>query len=422
VISSPSLINIDVRSEKPFFLSTKAQEIQELAHRLHWAEMRNHPETRNLLLPVTNPTEWHNIKEDLEDLYYFLTDKKISLKFEQSNQPNYLGTKLPFGGEAPLEVCLFSGGVDSGAYASMMARKHEHAVLSHTATSRTIYGKARRFFTKYLSKSGTSMVASWIRNGEQVSGLSQTRGLVFLANAISIAEHLECKTVVIPENGPLMINPPVSRRAQATKTSNPEMIANLVRIVNTVLGSEIVAKTPFVDRTRGEITLLLPESMIADTYSCFSSQGQDRMCGICFACFTRILACAAIGVNERIEETYLRNPFEVNVSTLSETNLRKARILIDALAFWRSTINPETLNSLERKRIDRMNKSFPVMKRQALEMLVGVEHYSARSPAGGAVGKFAKSVVSSLPKDILDAREEELLKLAASLKVGVLYE
>jgi 7-cyano-7-deazaguanine synthase in queuosine biosynthesis len=407
------LINIDVRSGKPFLLSTRAKELQEVANHLHWAERWNQGPDQHVSIKVSNPSRWDEVKDNLENLYYFLTDKEIFLRFEKGSQPDEPGTKLPFG-SYDSEVCLFSGGIDSGAFAWLLAKERKPAVLSHTETSLMLYGKARKFFERYLSKPWLSMTASRIRGKEQVYGLSQTRGLVFLANALSIAEHLGATSVVVPENGPLMLNPPVSRRSQATKTSNPVMIDEFLGIVNKVLGGSIVVKTPFANRTRGEVAVVLNERMVADTYSCFSSQGQKRMCGMCFACFTRILACQAVGIHENLDQAYATNPLETDISPLSEINKRKARIQIDALTFWRNLAALDSEVGLESARFKLISQRTPLIRRQALEMLVGVLHYSEHYPAAGTVGGIARSLLNEIPADLLAAREQEIAKLVVA--------
>ncbi len=379
---------------------------------MHWAEKWNQSPDQPLSIQVSSPLTWDNVRSDLEDLYYFLTDREVSLRFEKSGQPDEPGTKLPFG-SYDSEVCLFSGGIDSGAYAVRLVREHRLAVLSHTETSLMLYGKAKSFFRHYLSKPWISMTASRIRGLEHVSGLSQTRGLVFLANALSIAEHLGASSVVVPENGPLMLNPPVSRRSQATKTSNPAMIDGFLEIVNKVLDSRIVVKTPFADKTRGEVAIILSDQMVADTYSCFSSQGQKRMCGMCFACLTRILACQAFGIHEDLDRAYETNPLEIDISSLSEVNRRKARIQMDAFTFWRSLASPDSEDGIELARFKVMINGSPLMHRQALEMLVGASHYTQSHPASGTVGEYARSVVESTPSDLLAAREEAITQMVA---------
>ena len=407
------LVNIDVRSGKPFLLSSRAKELQEVANGLHWAERWSQGPDQPVSIRVSNPSRWDGVKSDLEDLYYFLTDKEISVKFEKGNQADEPGTKLPFG-STDSEVCLFSGGIDSGAYATILSRERRHAVLSHTETSLMLYGKAKTFFQRYLRRPSLSMTASRFRSGEQVYGLSQTRGLVFLANALSIAEHLEASTVVVPENGPLMLNPPVSRRSQATKTSNPAMISGFLDIVNRVLDSNIVVRTPFSDKTRGEVAIILTDKMVGDTYSCFSSQGQKRMCGMCFACLTRILACQAFGIREDLARSYETNPLEVDIASLTEVNRRKARIQIDALTFWRSLASPDSEDGIELARFNLIVSRSPLMRRQALEMLVGVSQYAKHHPASGTVGKYATSVVDSTPADLRAGREEEIAQMVAN--------
>ena len=400
---------IDEKTGHTFPLSSSSKEVQNVACQLYEAELRGLSDNDTLELRVSGELDWEPVVERTEELLRFLIGTRPKIVLRTSLRERTKVGRLEFAQSVPT-VSLYSGGLDSGAFAVHLAREEPHSVLSHTETSFPIYGKARKFFSNFVG-GGVGLVVSRIKSDVAQWGMINTRGMVFLSNALAIAHELEAQRVVVPENGPMMLNPPVSSQAQSSKTANPEMIALWTDIVNEVLGARIVIETPYAESTKAEIIQGLrdPEA-IAQTYSCFSSQGQGRMCGLCLACFVRITSCFASGLPEDIGRTYSHNPFSEILSSLGIRNQDKLMLLRDALEFWASLADPNTEEvRYRREKAERTVAKWPVMRRHGLDILLGVREYLESGGAcSGDAGALGLELLERAQPSLLDERKAEL--------------
>lgn len=402
------------QNDNPFELSTESLDAQRVAYSLHDADLSG-LDTALIQIQVVDKSKWMAAKEQIEELFSFLTGRTVEIDFLETHSPREWTQR--FDSTPPSAVSLFSGGLDSGTYAYMLSQNHERAVLSHTKTSLRLYGMAREFWQNYASN-GPSMVVTDHERSEREMGIANTRGLVFLTNAYCIAFETIAPRVVVPENGPLMINPPVSRMVMPTKTANPHMIRVWSSILNEVFDTAITAETPFLDNTKAEVILNIQRAdAIASTYSCFSSQGQEAMCGLCFACFVRMLSCLAVGKREDIGQVYMAHPLSDDMYQYKERNLEKATYLLDALRFWFRLIHPELEEVLpERKHAEQIVEKYPVMRRHSLDIFLGFDEYLIGGGIySGGVGLLAHKLLNRIDPSVLEARRGELRKKAESV-------
>ncbi len=400
---------IDEGTGNPLLLSSRSKGVQSVAYQLYQAELRGLRPGGLVELHVTDELGWDSCRGEIEDLLLFLVGTRPEVRFMQAASAPTSVKRLEFA--QPIStVSLFSGGLDSGAFAVYLSRWEPYSILSHTQTSKVIYGKARRFCSRFVV-GGVRMAVSRSRSEIPQWGMINTRGIVFLSNAMAIGVELGASRVVIPENGPMMLNIPVSRQAKSSKTANPHMIAEWAGIVNRVLGTSIAVETPYAESTKAEIIRKLgdPEA-VRQAYSCFSSQGQSRMCGLCLACFVRITSCYAAGLSEDVGSTYIHNPFSEGLSDLGAVNQGKSILLTEALEFWASIAEPSLEEvPIRRQKAERIARKWPVMRRHALDVLLGAREYSESGGAcDGEVGTVALEVLGKVDSELLERRKEEL--------------
>lgn len=393
-------------------MSSCSKEVQSVGYQLYQSELREHKSDAVLELHVSDELDWDPVRDEIEELLLFLSGTRPEVRFAKTASSPTRVKRLEF--VQPVStVSLFSGGLDSGAFAVQLGQREPFSILSHTETSKTMYGKARRFRSGFVER-GVQMVVSRARSETPQWGMINTRGIVFLSNAMAIAHDLDAQRVVVPENGPMMLNLPVSTQVKSSKTANPYMIAAWAKIVNRVLGASIAVETPYADSTKAEIIRRLgdPEA-VRHTYSCFSSQGQNRMCGLCLACFVRITSGNAAEVSEDISTTYIHNPFSESLTSLGDVNQNKVITLTEALDFWSSLADPSMEDvPIRQRRAERITKKWPVMRRHALDVMLGAREYIETGGAcDGRVGTIALEVLEKLGAEPLDKRKEELSRL-----------
>ncbi len=377
-----------------------------IAYALHASEMSDEKKS-SLEIEVSEPQRWTEFKDELEDLYYFLAEEQIEVSFSQKKEIISQG-RVDEDSQFSV-VALFSGGLDSGTYAALLNRTHTRSLLSHTESSLMLYGKARAFRHDYARP--WCYIAKTTAQMQVPEVTSNTRALVILGNALAIAGELHIPRVVVPENGPFMLNPPVSTTAKPSHTTDPGMIKKWSGIFNSATDSQVIVEAPFYNKTKAEVVLLLNDpSAVSQTYSCFTSQGQSRMCGICLACVVRRLSCIAADIDER--DLYEFNFLSAVGSDFGYQNEQKLPILINAFEFWATLINPSrAMTEEERYRSETLVRHHEVLYRHALDIFLGLKLLLDKSSVElGPVGQTSARLVQSIDRDLLNSRRVELLR------------
>ncbi len=298
---------------KTLGLSSKLLEFQKIMYTLQLGEnMLKFPNPEITLL-CEDVQKYQNVKDDFETIMEYLLDEYISINFKKSSSPKNQSIK-PF---TPYEydyLSLFSGGLDSITIPFLNQYSQKNGILHHTITHNIPQGKAKVIFNKYFKPTKKqTLVFSTNKNKVDNPVYLKTRGLIFLTNALCVASELNIQEVIIPENGPFMINFPISASTDPTKTTDPIMMEILTKIFNSMTDSNISISTPFKNMTKSEVILSSGErSLISDTWSCSYFQGLEKMCGMCNSCLVRILSCYAIDEGEVIDENYGTNPFDID--------------------------------------------------------------------------------------------------------------
>lgn len=300
-------------------------------------------------------------------------------------------------------VCLFSGGLDSGTFAIENKNTH-NGILHHTITHNIPFGKAKKLFSKHLSNSRLRFVHTRGNNKVTQPMYLKTRGLIFLTNLLAVAKQFRIPYAVIPENGPFMLNFPISPTAEPTRTTNPDMIREWTNIFNEILNSQISIKTPYEKLTKTEVIVRGNKDMIKDTWSCSYFQGLSKMCGMCNSCLVRILSCYAINEGEELEMRYMINPFIISPSKLKNNNKNAYRVSLDAINFWKCVIEPKlSRNSIEKQRFENINKN-TVMKNHSYDMFLGFQNITQRYSSKEPLFKYFQKALKELDADKIKNR------------------
>ena len=197
------------------------------------------------------------------------------------------------------------------------------------------------------------------------------------------------------------------------------MIKEWSKIFQKITSTNIKIETPFLNKTKAEVILESQEPKLIDhSWSCSTSQGISNMCGICMACFVRILSLYAIDQGEDLQDRY-----ELNVLQLREQSLRSAkktsfRILINCLEHWKNIIEPDLAPTcLEQENYKDLISKFPIMTNFAADMYLGLQKFLSGQTNYNILGKLGKNYLNKMNQNVLDSRQRTLEREIARFKM-----
>ena len=126
---------------------------------------------------------------------------------------------------------------------------------------------------------------------------SRARSVLFIGYGTVVASTLmngqAPAELIIPENGLISINPPLTRRhigSLGTRTTHPHFIASLQRVLDAV-GLGVFLVDPYGGKTKGEMLRDCRDRTIvqlaATSYSCGKGKRLNQHCGRCVSCLIR---------------------------------------------------------------------------------------------------------------------------------------
>lgn len=251
---------------------------------------------------VSDADRWSSALPVLENLLMVLTDDNWHLSTNSGADPIDSRPRMMDVWVAEA-VALFSGGLDSTCYAARhLAQSAGNLLLvSHDQAN----AHAPQEHLLQLLKKGLppdrqverrSMSSEVWTRGKRLESSTRTRGLSYIASAVFAAAAHQVQTVIVPENGQLAINPPISparRGACSTRSVHPAVLSGINQVIDTV-GGNVTLENPFLTETKGDVCRIgleagLSESDLAETVSCGSHTIQRRFgnCGYCFPCLIR---------------------------------------------------------------------------------------------------------------------------------------
>lgn len=285
-----------------------------------------------LALPVFDVGRWQSVSLPLTQMLEILTGDRWSLELRRRAASRALD---PADRPEIDRVLLFSGGADSlcGAITAL-ARGERLLLVSHWDWSGHSAYQTR--LADWLSKRFPGQV--WHRQhrvGRRATQLGggrfadeptrRSRSLLFIALGLAHASIAPEVPLWIAENGFAALNPPLAgerRGALSTRTTHPEVLARLERIVVDV-GGHYAVENPFISSTKGamfiEVARILgpddAEKVLSLSHSCAhvrwatgTGLSPDTQCGVCFGCLLRRAAFHASGLRDQTEYLHTALP------------------------------------------------------------------------------------------------------------------
>ena len=212
----------------------------------------------------------------------------------------------------PDTVMLYSGGTDS--LCALVEAVAEHGlrplVVSHRPAGhidhwqKELLAEVRSRFPGW----GFPHMSFWIHKKQtRASAVSQrTRGFLFAALGAAVAGQIGVGRVLLPDNGYVSINPPISGQlvgSLASRGTHPAFIRLFNILVGRVFPREVLVGNPLEDRTRAEAMRVLARTgvphLLGLTHTCGKHQQRTNAqphCGGCSQCVDRRFSAIAAGL------------------------------------------------------------------------------------------------------------------------------
>jgi 7-cyano-7-deazaguanine synthase in queuosine biosynthesis len=278
-------------------------------------------------VPVSDVTAWNDRAAGLAGLLDFMTGDRWEFVFRADPGAR---PRLGAANQEYDRVCLFSGGADSFVGAARSRQEVERLLLVGHHDSKAVLGVQNRAIRNLMRLAGHQAWYRFVqvaRRREQIvtgerfgtESTSRTRSFLFMALGLAAAHSSHARTLWVPENGWVSINPPVTgerRGALSTRTTHPGLLDELVGMVQSV-GIDATIENPWQTSTKGEVLSWFRANAAVDddavsailsaTHSCARSNAQYEgfspltHCGVCFACLVRRAAFVAAEIPDQTE-------------------------------------------------------------------------------------------------------------------------
>lgn len=266
----------------------------------------------HLHVPVTGENMWNLLSSELSSILNFLTgdqweftfvDTTLSMpKPKISNKAKSKANSL-IGLNA---VCLFSGGLDSAVGAiDILNGKSDYKPLLVSHAYRGDGAKQEEIKTLLSPPFGElsySISPHIIKKLEGKTDVSMRgRSFNFLAMAVlgisalrNVNNDSDISTIIVPENGYISINPPLTRRrigSHSTRTTHPHFLSRLEALLKDA-GFHVKFVNPYQYKTKGEMLAECADpnaiqKAIPLSVSCSHWHREHKQCGHCVPCIIR---------------------------------------------------------------------------------------------------------------------------------------
>lgn len=275
----------------------------------------------HLSFSVHDAGTWRACAGDIAGLLRFLTGDAWEISIRQRHRR----MQIPSGSniKGVERVCLLSGGLDSAAFAIEDAlhspnqlfvghAESAHAVMHQNDVVRAVGGLVSSGCGPLVQVRVRPAGPSDQQRRALPPGLETTtrsRSLLFLSlAALAASAFADSTRIILPENGFLQINSPLTTQrlgSCTTRTAHPFFLRCLQTVwLRTGISHEIV--TPYADLTKGEVLERCPDREILSsvwpkTMSCAHAaagryQGSTYgHCGYCYPCLVRRAALHRVG-------------------------------------------------------------------------------------------------------------------------------
>jgi hypothetical protein len=256
-------------------------------------------------IQLSNPSEWNDLVDDLQNLLRFLTGDFWTLHFSPGGHPPPRPkTTISYDADC---VCLLSGGIDSliggidltnNGRTPLFVSQIVNGSRNHQEEFANALGAGNRFF-----QWGYEAKLSGYRERS-----TRGRSLVFFAFAALASTALQETMpnpidIIVPENGFISLNVALSPGrlgSLSTKTTHPIYMKGIQELWDN-LGISLQLQFPYRNSTKGEMieeckdqTTL--QQLIGESISCGKYHINRHMhCGVCIPCLVRRAAFAKVG-------------------------------------------------------------------------------------------------------------------------------
>lgn len=269
--------------------------------------------------PVHNPAKWNTCKEEMNKLLSFLTGDYWNVEFrkETFDVPKAALDKEYAGPFA--QVSLLSGGLDSliGALDFLkQAPKQKVLFVSHydpqmhgpKGDQKDLIAEIQKIYSKQFAYI-PSLRGSLDRTNVSRETTFRSRSLLFLGIALIAAQATNTQSIIVPENGTVSLNFPLSpsrRSSCSTRTTHPFVLDNVLSIWK-ILSIPTNLQNPYEFQTKGEMVNACKDQtnlsqLVALSNSCgkrghrahWTIPGASH-CGVCMPCIYRRTSLLKIG-------------------------------------------------------------------------------------------------------------------------------
>ncbi|MDD2735206.1 MAG: hypothetical protein PHF56_14815 [Desulfuromonadaceae bacterium] len=268
-----------------------------------------------LVVAVADPDAWVPLRIHLETALRFLSGDVWHLDIQGGGPcvptpyPKYGRARIiPVNGRDC--VSLYSGGLDSSIAAlDILSQGRNPILVSHSYRGdKAVQDDVSNCFPRTLSRFSSNLNPTFYLPAEPSM---RTRSLNFLAfgavvaSAISVSSENQQVDLLIPENGLISLNAPLTPRrlgSLSTRTTHPYFLSLIQELFN---GLEIpaVIKNPYKFQTKGEMFTNCADQANLDrlatmTVSCGKWKRTNKQCGRCVPCLIRRASFHAAGISD----------------------------------------------------------------------------------------------------------------------------
>lgn len=269
-----------------------------------------------LVVPLIDPAAWRSVQAKLEGSLRFLSGDDWKLQFNDDG-PRPPGKSVRDRRRVHIDLskadcaCLFSGGLDSYVgVLDLIEAERRPLLVSHAYRGDRTY---QRVVARALPVGCSRFAANAhpTRSGEAAAHdvSMRTRSFNFLAfgavAATAISQYRGGKVVdlIVPENGHIALNPPLSPRrigSHSTRTTHPFFLGEIQQVLDAV-GLPVKIDNPLRHQTKGEMMLRHAATSkfaatAVNTVSCGKWKRKNMQCGHCVPCLIRRAAFHASGI------------------------------------------------------------------------------------------------------------------------------
>jgi len=305
-------------------------------------------------IPLRNPSAFRRSREELQTALRQYSHDRWSFTFSKSSgedprperaligeSPEAIGRNLQpqlFRGKGPLEVALFSGGLDSfaGLIHRMRQRPETDFLLVGSGSNREVIGLQKRLNRALRREVGRSRPAFRLQQTRihpdypgdsppfgSFNTAPRLRGLVFTLIGAGQAVMYEQDRLHVYENGIGAINLPFGggvRKSDHATAVHPKSLRKAGNFLSAVLGEDFEVSNPFLFKTKSQMCesiadLSWASRLASQTISCDSKpresyRKQVRHCGTCSSCLLRRLSFMASSLRDQTDYAFLQPGYE----------------------------------------------------------------------------------------------------------------